>query len=195
MASYDIPAFWYERLGKDWFVFAPNVFFEASATGEFIVQLWAYEFVFQLQLMGFKLTPLEWQYAFDLEGENSRCNSLTGYSEIMDLNFTIQTNVNECSVGAFGFIANQYLDFPDETGTGLDCTWRSYEPQSALVSIPLISLFDLDFDFISWGCNDYSELETSDDDADESKIAEEDFGFADLDESQGGIDWTFDPTQ
>ena len=77
--TYDMPAFWYNRLGKDWFVFAPNVALELSASAELAIQFWFFEYVFQLELIGYKLTPFELQYSFDLEGEGSRCSSWSGY--------------------------------------------------------------------------------------------------------------------
>ena len=43
--SYDIPAFWYERLGVDWLIMAPKLSVQASSKGEITIQLWIIKFI------------------------------------------------------------------------------------------------------------------------------------------------------
>ena len=107
--------------------------------------------------MGYKLTPIEIQYSLDLEGDGSRCSSISGYQEVMDLNFAVTKNVNECAVGIFGLIANQFFGMEEQSF--YDCQWREYTPQLPIRSIPLaLSQFDREYQFKPYSCNDFSEL-------------------------------------
>ena len=60
-ASYSFPAFWYERLGRDWLVINPSIFVEGSSNIELSIRLSFIDFIWKLKFTGLKFTPLDLQ--------------------------------------------------------------------------------------------------------------------------------------
>ena len=104
--SFASPAFWVERQKINWFIFSPNAFFEASVTGQFAIKLLHWQFIFKLHLVGFKWTPFELTWAWDLDNKSRRCSSTGGYQEVFDFSLEYEQYVNECYLGAGGYAAN-----------------------------------------------------------------------------------------
>ena len=84
-AGYDMPAFWNYRLDTNWLVFSPNVYGELSYEGTATLALQYIEFIFRLKVVGAKFTPLELQWAWDMDSRNRRCYSWSYYRDIFDL--------------------------------------------------------------------------------------------------------------
>ena len=71
--SFSAPAYWVEKLDKNWLVWNPSVFFEGGATGELTFKTPLVNMIVKLHLVGFKIAPLDLSMSFDLDGQGTRC--------------------------------------------------------------------------------------------------------------------------
>ena len=101
-ASFAAPTYWLNRVGQDWMIFNPSVFIEASGLISMTLNLWVVELTFTMKFMGYKVTPFELQFAWDLDKKSRTCHSIGFFQEVFDLTFEVEQNTNECYVGLLG---------------------------------------------------------------------------------------------
>lgn len=66
-------------------VFNPNIFIEASGLASMTIKLWVVEMTFTLKFLGYKITPFDLQWSWDLDQKKRSCYSVGLYQEIFDL--------------------------------------------------------------------------------------------------------------
>ena len=105
--------------------------------------------------------------------------------------------VNECSVGLLGSLVDRY-DINWDNGVSTkdtnwyDCTTRRYTPEMPIKEWAVFDRQDKVYDYLPWGCNDYTQLEPVADETQggqETISIEEDHGFGEVDESA----WEWNP--
>lgn len=175
----------------------PAVHLSAEVVGTLTIKLAVIELTFRPEILFGKLTPVDWQFAWDLDEKSEYCQSLGWSWEVLDLKVMTEYYINECSFGALGgtFEALKI----GGTQSYKDCTWRRYEPQLPVYLVTLQDQGDQAVDFIPWSCSYYNELETTD--ASETATKDENgndidnpIGFDDLPEEEEEVVWEYDPS-
>lgn len=107
-ASFAAPTYWLHRLGQDWMIWNPNLFIEASGYASVTISLWVIELTFTMRFVGYKITPFDFQWSWDLDKKKRSCYSVGLYQEIFDLQFEVEQNTYECYLGLLGFLIPTY---------------------------------------------------------------------------------------
>ena len=96
-------------------------------------------------LIGYKATPVEYQGMWNLNRTEQYCHSLGFLGNALDLEIRLETFVNECYFGPFGF-----LNIPSDP---LDCFRRRYYPNLPIFKVSFMDEWDMLIDYIEWECN------------------------------------------
>ena len=83
------------------------------------MKLYLIEVTFSLKLLGFKFSPLDFQFAWDLDNKDRYCYSVGYFQEVFDIRLDIDFRAKECHGGIIGW----YTDKDTQ-----DCFWRRYSP-------------------------------------------------------------------
>lgn len=134
-------------------IFNPNLSAEGSVAASVTIKLWFIEVTLQAKALGYKFSPLDFQFSWDLDHKNRYCYSIGYYQQVFDFSLEIETLVDECYFGLVGIFS--------KTDTS-DCAWRRYDPQLPLAEYSLLDRGDKVSDYISWTCNDDSQLQSTD---------------------------------
>ena len=126
-AAFEMPTFWMLRQGTNWMIYNPNVFIEAAGMGAGTIKLSVIELTIHVNVMLGKYTPWDFQMAWDLDNKSRMCYSMGWFWEVFDLEVTTEWNINECSVGLLGYLANT-LNLVSNT-SWKDCAYRRYVPR------------------------------------------------------------------
>ena len=98
-------------------------FAEAFVEGEVTFTSPVFHLTLFLDFKPFRLTPLDFQLAWNLDERLDYCSSLSWSREVLDIALGVRTNVYECSTGIVGFLEEETLK---------DCIWNEYEPRLKL---------------------------------------------------------------
>ena len=140
----------------------PNFFGEGSLTGEFTLVTPMVDTSLRLHFIGLKLSPLNAALAWSLDRKGTRCTSINFFREFLDLQVELEFNVRECSAGVAGFLLNDQ-DWYESDEDWYECTNRRYNPYLPIKQFSFLNNLDNVSDYVPWQCNDYTELETIDD--------------------------------
>ena len=72
-------------------------------TGELTLKSPFIDLLFKLHIVGFKIAPLDYVIAWNLDKKSRRCSSLSLFREVLDAQLELEFYVNECSAGLAGF--------------------------------------------------------------------------------------------
>ena len=157
-AAFEAPAFWVRQLNQNWIVWNPNFFGEGSLTGELTFVTPMVDITLRLHLIGFKLSPVNFALTWSLDKKSTRCTSVNLFREWLDLQLELEFNVRECSVGLAGFFLQDSFEDVD----WYECENRRYNPYLPVKQFTFLDNFDNVLNYLPWQCNDYTELETFD---------------------------------
>lgn len=158
-ASYQALAFWLSQAERDFLVFNPNVYGEASVMGEFTLKLLIVELTVQAKLLGWRGSPADYQFSWDLNEKSRYCWSFGAFQEVFDFTVTTDLYVYECFAGLIGWITTAQNS---SSGQDIaDCVWRRYTPQLPIFEATFLDRGDTVHDYIPWSCSDYEEVETT----------------------------------
>ena len=99
--------------------------------------------------MVYKFSPLDFQFAWNLETMSEYCRSVSWFQEVFDLRVDVETHTNECYFGLIGMSSDD----------SSDCRWMRYRPHLPIWSTSFVDKWDRSNDYLSWQCSDQSELE------------------------------------
>ena len=124
-------------------------------TGELTLVTPMVDLVIKLHLLGFKIAPLDFAWAWDLDNKKRRCSSVSLFREVLDMQLELEFNVRECSVGLGGYLLR------DTDGIDwYDCQNHRYTPYMPIKEFTFLDTIDKVYEYLPWQCNDLDELET-----------------------------------
>ena len=157
------------RQNTNWVIYNPNIFIEAGAEGSGTLYLSVIELTIKFKIMFAKLTPFDFQMAWDLDDKARVCYSLSYFWEVFDFEIGTEWHINECSFGLLGYLAKSLNFMQIDGGTNWkDCSYRRYTPLTPVFQATLLDSGDVAGDFVPWECNDYAELQTERTEVDEN---------------------------
>ena len=132
-------------------VFNPHLYGEASAAFGVTVKLWWWHLTLNFKLMGIKFSPLDFQFAMDLNNLGRNCMSVGYFQEVFDVLVEVETDAYECFTGVVGWVTENDKD---------DCWWRKYRPQLPVFKFSVLDSADTVSDYLPWQCSDDSQFQT-----------------------------------
>lgn len=145
--TYESPFFQMTRGDSKWMVMNPNLFAEVSLSTGIMLSFWIWQIKISATGLFYKFSPLDFQFAWDLEKFNSYCLSVGWFQEVFDIRFDVETYTNECYYGILG------MTIGDDNR---DCRWLRYKPHLPIYEITFVDKWDLNKDYLPWTCNDDS---------------------------------------
>lgn len=142
--------FWMVRAQENLLVLNPNIFLEAASHSWMVLRLGVVEFWFRLDLIGYKFSPVDYQATWSLDQYSHYCHSMSYIQDVFDVDILIETRVDECHIGVFGFLNDDPVD----------CTWRRYYPQIPLFEVSVLEEWDLTEDYLEWQCNYFEDVDS-----------------------------------
>lgn len=110
--------FWMVRSQENILVLNPNIFVEAASHSWMTISLGVVDIKIALDLIGYKFSPVDYQATWSLDHYDHYCHSISYTQDVFDLDVMIETRIDECHLGFFGFLNEDPLD----------CAWRRYYP-------------------------------------------------------------------
>ena len=136
-----MPTFWLDRGKDDWLIYNPHLFGEASIVGGLTLKLWIWNLTLKVKALGIKFSPLDFQFAWNLDAMSNYCFSLGYFQEVFDLLFEIETAALECHYGVVGWATEN-----DKA----DCWWRKYRSSLPLLKFSFMDEWDFTEDYVPW---------------------------------------------
>ena len=153
------------REGNDWLVMNPSIFAEVASHMWIGFKLGIIEIYFNIDALGYKVTPVDYQSMWNLSQPNMYCHTMGLIQELLDIELKLETYVNECIFGPLGFINN-----PEDP---LDCWKRRYYPNLPIWKINGIPEYDLLMEFYEFECTAELEQAADLDALEPSNVSEE----------------------
>ena len=88
-----------------------------------------------LDFIGYKVTPLDYQGMWSLTNMTNYCHSLGFVQDVLDIELRLELFVNECFFGPFGYLN----DNPEDP---FDCWRRRYYPNIPVWSTSFMDEWD-----------------------------------------------------
>ena len=140
--GYEFLTFWVLREEKNLLVFNPSAFLEVASHSWMTFKLYFIEFTFSMDIIGYRITPLEYQSTWDIDNKKDYCYSVGARQDVFDIAFHVENRVYECMIGFIGLFFNSLTPADDDdtrrTDTTTDavegddfadCMWMRYYPQ------------------------------------------------------------------
>ena len=99
-------AFWLLRDDVDYLVLNPTIFGEIASHCFISLNLWRWELKLRLDIIGFKLTPLDYQSSVNMQNPGHYCHSLSRTQDVGDIKILVETRAKECHIGILGKLDN-----------------------------------------------------------------------------------------
>lgn len=100
-----------------------------------------------LDLKPFRVSPADFQAAWNLHNYNDFCYSLSNTREVAQVEVRLATEVYECTTGIAGYLKEDKLK---------DCVWELYQPMLRAYNRSLLTKYDQSYDYRAWECLDES---------------------------------------
>lgn len=122
-----------------------------------------------LDLKPFRVAPVDYQAAWNLNQYNDFCSSLSFTREVAQVEVRLATEIYECATGIYGYLKESKLT---------DCLWETYEPMLRAYNRSLFTKYDQSYDYQPWECvNEQASIFPDDGDFDDVIIIEGDGVF------------------
>ncbi len=102
-ATLQMPTFWLDRGQDDWIIYNPHLFGEGSIVAGITLKLWLWNVTFSIKALGVKFSPLDFQFAWNLDSMSNYCYSVGYFQEVLDLLLEVETSALECHYGIVGW--------------------------------------------------------------------------------------------
>lgn len=133
------------KYGDPWLVLNPSVFADVGIQSWITFKLGAIDIRINVDFTGYRFTPLDYQGMWNFNKTSNYCHGLQLLTEALDLQIRLETFVNECFFGPFG-----YLNQPDDP---IDCFRRRYYPKIPIWEATLLDETDSQMNLYEWTCN------------------------------------------